>query len=45
MGVSRGMVEEATWNTEPLTTLNGVSYPILCFQDAPTLTLVNVHLG
>jgi nicotinate dehydrogenase subunit B len=45
MGVSRCMVEEATWNTERLTTVDWVTYPILRFADAPSITLINVHPG
>jgi CO/xanthine dehydrogenase Mo-binding subunit len=45
MGVSRCMVEEATWNTERLTTLDWVTYPILRMADSPSVTLVNVHPG
>jgi CO/xanthine dehydrogenase Mo-binding subunit len=45
MGVSRCMVEEATWNTERLTTLDWVTYPILRMADCPSVTLINVHPG
>jgi hypothetical protein len=45
MGVSRCMTEEATWNTERLTTLDWVTYPILRMADSPSVTLVNVHPG
>ena len=44
-GLSRAMWEQATWNTERVTTLDWVTYPILRFMDAPTVTLVNVHPG
>jgi nicotinate dehydrogenase subunit B len=44
-GLSRAMWEQATWNTERVTTLDWVTYPILRFIDAPTVTLVNVHPG
>ena len=45
MGLSRCMVEEATWNTERVTSLDWVTYPILRFADCPSVTLVNVHPG
>jgi CO/xanthine dehydrogenase Mo-binding subunit len=45
MGVSRCMTEEATWNTERVTTLDWVTYPILRMADCPSVTLVNVHPG
>jgi CO/xanthine dehydrogenase Mo-binding subunit len=44
-GLSRALYEQATWNKERLTTLDWVSYPILRFKDAPTVTLVNAHPG
>jgi CO/xanthine dehydrogenase Mo-binding subunit len=44
-GLSRAMWEQPTWNTERITSLDWVSYPILRFVDAPTLTLINVHPG
>ena len=44
-GLSRAMVEQATWNKERVTSLDWVSYPILRFKDHPSLTLVNVHPG
>jgi nicotinate dehydrogenase subunit B len=44
-GLSRAMWEEATWNQERVTTLDWVTYPILRFKDAPTVTIVNVHPG
>ena len=44
-GLSRAMWEQATWNKERVTTLDWVTYPILRFKDAPTVTLVNVHPG
>jgi CO/xanthine dehydrogenase Mo-binding subunit len=43
MGLSRAMVEQPTWNTERITSLDWVSYPILRFADSPSVTLVNVH--
>jgi xanthine dehydrogenase molybdopterin-binding subunit B len=45
MGVSRCMVEEATWNTERVTTVDWVTYPILRMADCPSITLINVHPG
>jgi len=44
-GLSRCMVEEANWNTERVTSLDWVSYPILRFQDHPAVTIVNAHPG
>ncbi|HEY3921693.1 MAG TPA: molybdopterin cofactor-binding domain-containing protein [Gaiellaceae bacterium] len=44
-GLSRAMWEQATWNTERVTSLDWVSYPILRFKDHPSVTLVNVHPG
>ncbi len=44
-GLSRAMFEQATWNKERITTLDWVTYPILRFKDAPSVTLVNVHPG
>jgi len=44
-GLSRAMWEQPTWNTERITSLDWVSYPILRFADTPTLTLINVHPG
>ncbi len=44
-GLSRAMWEQATWNKDRVTTLDWVTYPILRFKDAPTVTLVNVHPG
>jgi CO/xanthine dehydrogenase Mo-binding subunit len=37
------MWEEATWNKDRVTSLDWISYPILRFKDAPSVTLVNVH--
>jgi CO/xanthine dehydrogenase Mo-binding subunit len=45
MGVSRCMTEQATWNTERLTTVDWVTYPILRMADCPSVTLINVHPG
>jgi CO/xanthine dehydrogenase Mo-binding subunit len=45
MGLSRAMVEQVTWNTERVTSLDWVTYPILRFKDSPTVTLINVHPG
>jgi len=44
-GLSRAMFEQATWNMDRVTNLDWVTYPILRFKDAPTVTLVNVHPG
>jgi nicotinate dehydrogenase subunit B len=44
-GLSRVMWEQASWNTERVTTLDWVSYPILRFKDHPSVTLINVHPG
>src|SRR5581483_8921923 len=44
-GLSRAMWEAPAWNKERVTTLDWVTYPILRFKDAPTVTLVNVHPG
>jgi len=44
-GLSRAMLEEATWNKDRVTSLDWVSYPILRFKDAPKVTLINVHPG
>jgi CO/xanthine dehydrogenase Mo-binding subunit len=44
-GLSRALCEEATWNTERVTTLDWVSYPILRFMQAPSVTLINAHPG
>ncbi|MGH2843030.1 MAG: molybdopterin cofactor-binding domain-containing protein, partial [Solirubrobacteraceae bacterium] len=44
-GLSRAMWEQPTWNTERITSLDWVSYPILRFQDTPSVTLINVHPG
>ena len=45
MGLSRALVEQPTWNTERVTSLDWVSYPILRFKDSPTVTLINAHPG
>jgi nicotinate dehydrogenase subunit B len=45
MGLSRAMLEQATWSKQRVTSLDWVSYPILRFKDTPKLTLVNVHPG
>jgi nicotinate dehydrogenase subunit B len=44
-GLSRVMFEQASWNKERITTLDWVTYPILRFKDAPTVTIINVHPG
>jgi CO/xanthine dehydrogenase Mo-binding subunit len=44
-GLSRAMWEQPTWNTERITSLDWVSYPILRFADHPSVTLINVHPG
>jgi CO/xanthine dehydrogenase Mo-binding subunit len=44
-GLSRAMWEAASWNTQRVTSLDWVSYPILRFADTPKVTLVNVHPG
>jgi len=44
-GLSRALYEAPTWNKERVTSLDWVTYPILRFKDAPTVTLVNVHPG
>jgi len=44
-GLSRAMLEQVTFNKDRVTSLDWVSYPILRFKDAPTVTLVNVHPG
>jgi CO/xanthine dehydrogenase Mo-binding subunit len=42
-GLSRAMWEQPSWNSERITSLDWVSYPILRFIEAPKVTLVNVH--
>ena len=44
-GLSRAMWEQPSWNTERVTSLDWITYPILRFVDAPTVTLINVHPG
>ncbi len=44
-GLSRALYEAPTWNSERITSLDWVTYPILRFKDAPKVTLVNVHPG
>jgi CO/xanthine dehydrogenase Mo-binding subunit len=44
-GLSRAMWEEASWSAERVTSLDWVTYPILRFKDAPSVTLINVHPG
>jgi len=44
-GLSRAIWEQITFNKERITSLDWVTYPILRFKDAPTVTLVNVHPG
>jgi CO/xanthine dehydrogenase Mo-binding subunit len=41
-GLSRGMLEEVTFDKSRVTSLDWVSYPILRFADAPTVTTVSV---
>ncbi len=42
-GLSRGLVEELRFNKSRVTSLDWVSYPILRFADAPTVTTVSVQ--
>jgi len=44
-GLSRALYEAPTWNSERITSLDWVTYPILRFKDSPKVTLVNVHPG
>jgi len=44
-GLSRALYEQPQWNKERITSLDWVTYPILRFKDAPTVTLINVHPG
>jgi nicotinate dehydrogenase subunit B len=44
-GLSRALLEQATWNKDRVTSLDWVSYPILRFKDTPSVTLINVHPG
>jgi CO/xanthine dehydrogenase Mo-binding subunit len=44
-GLSRALLESASFNKERLTGLDWVTYPILRFEQAPKVTLVNVHPG
>jgi nicotinate dehydrogenase subunit B len=44
-GLSRALLEQATWNKDRVTSLDWVSYPILRFKDSPTVTMINVHPG
>jgi CO/xanthine dehydrogenase Mo-binding subunit len=44
-GLSRAMWEMPTWNTERITSLDWVTYPILRFNESPKVTLINVHPG
>jgi CO/xanthine dehydrogenase Mo-binding subunit len=41
-GTSRALWEEVTFNTNNVTSLDWVTYPILRFQDSPNVTVVNV---
>jgi CO/xanthine dehydrogenase Mo-binding subunit len=43
--LSRALWEAPSWNSERLTSLDWITYPILRFKDSPTLTLINVHPG
>jgi hypothetical protein len=45
MGLSRAMWEQPQWNTQRVTSLDWVTYPILRFSEAPKVTLINVHPG
>ena len=40
MGTSRALAEEVVFNTKQVTSLDWVTYPILRFQDSPTVTTV-----
>ena len=42
MGTSRALWEEMTFNTNQITSLDWVTYPLLRFADAPAVTTVNV---
>ncbi|MEI8106158.1 MAG: molybdopterin cofactor-binding domain-containing protein, partial [Actinomycetes bacterium] len=44
-GLSRALLEKATFNKERITSLDWVTYPILRIADAPHVTLVNAHPG
>ena len=44
-GLSRALLEQASFTKERITSLDWVTYPILRFDQAPTVTLVNVHPG
>jgi nicotinate dehydrogenase subunit B len=44
-GLSRVMWEQTTFNKQRITSLDWVSYPILRFKDAPSVTLINAHPG
>ena len=44
-GLSRALLESASFNKERITGLDWVTYPILRFEQAPKVTLVNVHPG
>ena len=43
--LSRALWEAPSWNSERLTSVDWVTYPILRFKDTPTVTLINVHPG
>jgi nicotinate dehydrogenase subunit B len=45
MGLSRAMWEQPQWNTQRITSLDWVTYPILRFSESPKVTLVNAHPG
>jgi CO/xanthine dehydrogenase Mo-binding subunit len=42
MGLSRALLEQLTFNTERITSLDWVTYPILRFADSPHVTVVLV---
>ena len=44
-GLSRALLEQNTFTKERITSLDWVTYPILRFDQAPSVTLVNVHPG
>ena len=44
-GLSRALLEQTSFTKERITSLDWVTYPILRFDQAPKVTLVNVHPG
>src|SRR5262249_24466293 len=44
-GLSRALLEQNSFTKERITSLDWVTYPILRFDQAPKVTLVNVHPG